>query len=129
MSRPVHFEIHAADPQRAIAFYAGLFGWAFTKWESPQDYWLIKTGEPDAPGINGGLLPRYGAGPLPMQAVNGYVCTIDVPDLDATLRRATELGATIALPKMAIPAMGWLAYVHDTEQNIFGVMQADANAK
>ncbi len=31
MPRPIHFEIHAADPQRAIAFYAALFGWGFSK--------------------------------------------------------------------------------------------------
>ncbi|MGH8714453.1 MAG: VOC family protein [Casimicrobiaceae bacterium] len=27
MPRPIHFEIHPADPQRAIAFYAALIGW------------------------------------------------------------------------------------------------------
>lgn len=129
MPRPIHVEIHAADPRRAIAFYSGVFGWTFTQRQSPQDYWLIKTGELDAPGINGGLLPRHGAGPLPMQAVIGNVGTIDVFDLDATFRRARELGATIALPKMAAPAMVWAACLHDTEQNILGVMQADANAK
>jgi predicted enzyme related to lactoylglutathione lyase len=58
MPRPIHFEIHAADPQRAIKFYTQLFGWTFTKWESPMDYWLIKTGEQGTPGIDGGLLPR-----------------------------------------------------------------------
>jgi hypothetical protein len=31
MPRPIHFEINAADPQRAIAFYAALFGWGFSK--------------------------------------------------------------------------------------------------
>ena len=33
--RVVHFEIHADQPDRAIAFYSGLFGWKFDKWESP----------------------------------------------------------------------------------------------
>jgi len=36
MPHPIHFEIHAADPRRAIRFYT-LFGWTFTKWESPMD--------------------------------------------------------------------------------------------
>lgn len=129
MPRPIHFEIHAADPQRAIAFYAGLFGWIFTKWAGPVDYWVIKTGEDGIPGINGGLLRRIGAGPAPMQAVNGYVCTVEVADLDATLRRAGEIGGLVVVPKMAIPGLGWLAYLHDSEQNVFGVMQADAGAK
>ena len=60
MPRPIHFEIHAADPQRAIRFYTQLFGWTFTKWESPMDYWLIKTGERVRPASTAGLLPRRG---------------------------------------------------------------------
>jgi predicted enzyme related to lactoylglutathione lyase len=129
MPRPIHFEIHAADPQRAISFYSKLFGWTFTKWDSPMDYWLVKTGEKGTPGIDGGLLPRRGGGPAPMQAVNAYVCTVDVVDLDATLKRIAELGCSVAVPKMAIPTVGWLAYAHDTDGNIFGVMQMDAAAK
>ena len=129
MPRPVHFEIQAADPKRAIAFYTGLFGWTFNKWEGPQDYWLIKTGEPGTMGIDGGLLPRQGPPPVPMQAVNAYVCTIGVADLDATLKRVGELGTMVVVPKMAIPTVGWLAYANDTEGNIFGMMQADAAAK
>ena len=93
------------------------------------DYWLIKTGEKSTPGIDGGMLPRRGDPPAPMQAVNAYVCTIDVADIDAAIRRIGEIGGTIALGKMPIPAVGWLAYAHDSEGNIFGVMQFDANAK
>jgi predicted enzyme related to lactoylglutathione lyase len=129
MSRPIHFEIHASDPQRAIAFYTALLGWSFTKWDAPQDYWLIKTGDPAAPGIDGGLLPRQGAAPEPMQAVNAFVCTVGTTDLDASVRRVGELGGSIALPKMAIPMVGWLAYVKDTEGNILGLLHADAGAK
>ncbi len=86
MPRPVHFETQAADPKRAIAFYNALFGWSFNKWEGPQDYWLIKTGEPGTIGINGGLLPRRGPPPVPMQAINAYVCTVGIDDLDATVK-------------------------------------------
>jgi predicted enzyme related to lactoylglutathione lyase len=41
MPRPIHFEIHAADPERAIAFYQALFGWEFSRWEGPRPYWII----------------------------------------------------------------------------------------
>ncbi|HEY1460967.1 MAG TPA: VOC family protein [Casimicrobiaceae bacterium] len=129
MSRPIHFEIHASDPQRCIRFYSQMFGWTFTKWESPMDYWLIKTGEKGTPGIDGGMMPRRGDAPAMMQAVNAFVCTVDVPDIDAAIKRVGESGGTIALPKMAIPTVGWLAYAHDSEGNIFGVMQMDAGAK
>jgi predicted enzyme related to lactoylglutathione lyase len=129
MPRPIHFEIHAADPQRAIGFYSKLFGWTFSKWESPMDYWLIKTGEKGTPGIDGGLLPRRGDGPAAMQPCNAWVCTVDVADVDSTAKRVAELGGTIVVPKMAIPTVGWLTYGHDTEGNIFGMMQMDAAAK
>jgi len=41
MPRPIHFEIHSAEPERAIQFYRELFGWTFTKWDGPRPYWLI----------------------------------------------------------------------------------------
>jgi hypothetical protein len=129
MPRPVHFEIQAGDPERAIAFYNALFGWTFNKWEGPPDYWLIKTGEANTRGIDGGLLPRRGPAPAAMQAVNAFVCTADVVDLDASVLRVGELGGTIVVPKMAIQTVGWLAYASDTEGNIFGMMQMDSAAK
>lgn len=129
MSRPIHFEIHAADPQRAMAFYAALLGWVFDKFGGPEDYWLIKTGEPETRGIDGGMLPRRGPGPTAMQAVNAFVCTVDVANLDTSLQRAVDLGGSVALPKMPIPMVGWLAYISDTEGNILGMLQADSNAK
>ena len=58
MNRPIHFEIHASDPERAITFYRELLGWQFTRWEGAWPYWLIKTGEPGQPGIDGGQMPR-----------------------------------------------------------------------
>ena len=128
MSRPIHFEIHAENPERAMTFYRTLFGWEFNQWAG-QPYWLIKTGEKGTPGIDGGLLPRRGPGPVDMQAVNCFVCTVDVANCDATAKRVTELGGTIAFPKMPIPTMGWLAYAKDTEGNLFGFMQMDGNAK
>lgn len=129
MPRPIHFEIQAADPERAIAFYNAMFGWSFTKWEGPQDYWLIKTGEAGTAGIDGGLLPRRGPPPVPMQPVNAYVCTVGVDGLDAMIKKVGELGTMVVVPKMAIPGVGWLAYANDTEGNIFGMLQPDTSAK
>jgi len=129
MSRVMHFEIHAENPERAIAFYQGVFGWQFQKWDGPMDYWLIKTGEDTERGINGGMIRRMGPGPAEMQAVNAYVCTIGVTAIDESVAKALAAGAVLALPKMPIPGIGWLAYVKDTEGNILGVMQPDPQAK
>lgn len=130
MSRPVHFEIHASDPERLIGFYSQLFGWSFNKWEGG-DYWLITTGPEDKPGINGGLLPRRGDVPQALAAVNAFVVTVDVDDIDALLERVlqADMNGVLAVPKMAVPGIGWLAYVKDPDGNIFGMMQADRNAK
>lgn len=126
MPRVVHFEIHAGDPARAINFYEKVFGWTFQKWEGPMDYWLITTGPDGQPGINGGLVPRRGE--IDATAVIAYVCTVDVASLDSSITTAEANGATVVVPKMPIPGVGWLVYCKDTEGNIFGMLQADANA-
>jgi hypothetical protein len=126
MNRVVHFEIHAEDPERAIRFYSAVLGWAFTHWAGPMDYWLITTGPSDQPGIDGGLVRRQGT--IDGQAVIAFVCTVDVASVDDTFAKALEYGAQVALPKMAIPGVGWLAYVKDTEGNLFGMMQNDPSA-
>ena len=127
MPRVVHFEIHAADPDRAVNFYQKLFGWNFQKWEGPMDYWLVTTGPDDQPGINGGLMRRQGE--IDGQAVIAYVCTIDVADVDASTNKAVSNGAQVVVPKMPIPGVGWLVYCKDTEGNIFGMLQADESAQ
>jgi predicted enzyme related to lactoylglutathione lyase len=127
MPRVIHFEIHAGDPERAVKFYETLFDWTFQKWEGPMDYWLVTTGPDSQPGINGGLLRRQGE--IDGQAVIAYVCTVDVENVDAAITKAQSLDSQIVVPKMPIPGMGWLVYCKDTEGNIFGMMQADPEAK
>ncbi len=118
MPRPVHFEIPADNPERAIAFYETVFGWKFQKWEGPVQYWTITTGPESEPGINGGLLRRRD----PNQPC---VNTIMVADLDQTILTVAGNGGECVIPKMAVPGVGWLAYFKDTEGHFFGAMQAD----
>src|SRR4051812_50091751 len=62
MGRVVHFEIHAADPDRAERFYKRVFDWEIQRWEgAPVDYRLITTGSDGEPGINGAIVERRGA--------------------------------------------------------------------
>ena len=122
MGRVVHFEIHADDPQRAVDFYTGVFGWQVTPMPTG-DYWLLITGEDDDPGINGAVLPRMGDRPALGAPVMGATVTVCVDDLDATLARAKEAGAVMALDKMTVPGVGDLAYVVDTEGNVLGILQ------
>jgi predicted enzyme related to lactoylglutathione lyase len=129
MSRVVHFEIHAENPQRAVRFYTAVFGWTIKKWDGPVDYWLVTTGPADQRGIDGGLVIRRGPAPAEGQPVNAYVCTIGVASVDGTIAKVKASGGTIALDKMPVPGVGWLAYAKDTEGNIFGVPQPDATAR
>ncbi|MDD2785731.1 MAG: VOC family protein [Patescibacteria group bacterium] len=127
MFRPVHFEIHCTDIDRAAKFYKALFGWKIEKW-SEGDYWMVSTGEKTEDGINGGMMLRSGAPPKEGSTPNAFVCTSMVPSLDESMAAVALNGGKIALDKMAVKGMGWVAYGIDTEGNIFGMMQADKEA-
>jgi predicted enzyme related to lactoylglutathione lyase len=122
LPRPIHFEIPAENPQRAIGFYTNVFGWKFTKWDGPMDYWTISTGQAPEPGIDGGLMPRRD----PNQPC---VNTMGVGNLEEMIATVLSNGGSIAVPKMPIPGVGWLAYCKDTEGHIFGMVQNDSSAK
>ena len=127
MPAPCYFEIHADDCQRAQRFYGGVFGWSFTYYEAADiEYYRIATNEPGT--MAGGLLKRPGA-VQPMQAPNAFVVTLLVPSIDDYIEKAVKAGAIVALPKFAVKGMGWTAYLVDTEKNIFGLFQEDANAR
>lgn len=51
------------------------------------------------------------------------------PDaLDETLAANDRLGGIVALPKMPVPGVGWLAYVKDPDGNILGLLEPDPAA-
>ena len=122
MSRVVHFELPADNPERAAEFYRSVFGWQFQKWAGPMEYWMVTTGPDGTAGINGGLLRRAHPGAA-------TVNTVDVASLDQSVAQIEKHGGKVAVPKMAVPGVGYLAYCSDTEGNLFGIMQADANAR
>jgi hypothetical protein len=122
MPRVIHFDISADDPERALRFYRDVFGWKAEKWKGPFDYWLIKTGEPDQPGIDGGLAKRD----QPWESITNI---IDVTSVDEIAARIVANGGLIIQPRHAIPGVGYLVACKDTEGNVFGVMQMDESAK
>jgi uncharacterized protein len=122
MSRVIHFELPADNPERAVDFYTKVFGWQFQKWQGPTDYWLISTGPDAQPGINGGLLRRQQPGA-------GTCNTVSVSSVDDSVRTITKNGGKNVVPKMPIPGIGYVAYCTDTEGNVFGLLERDANAQ
>ncbi len=129
-NRLAHFEIHASNPEKLAEFYGGVFGWEIKKWEGGQmEYWMIMTGDKDAPGgINGGLLRRQGDAAANGQAVNAFVCTVVVDSYDEMHNKILAADGTVAMPKMALTGMAWQGYYKDPDGNIFGLHQADKNA-
>jgi uncharacterized protein len=121
MARITHFEIPANDPEKLAAFYEKTFDWKFQKWGGPAEYWLASTGEGE-PGINGAIMRRRD----PNQPLVNSLTVVSVDDAVAAV---LANGGSIALPKMAVPGIGWLAYCKDPEGTIFGMMQNDPAAK
>ena len=123
--RVVHFEIHADDPAAAARWYGELFGWRVTELPALQ-YWTVDTG--DGAGVNGGIVRRHGANPAIGAAVSAFVCTIGTDDVEGDMKAAIARGGTEALPKFAIPGVGYAGYIVDPFGNIFGLHQADVSA-
>ena len=94
MPRPIHFDITAENPERALKFYADVFGWTAQKWEGgAQPYWMFKTGPEGEPGIDGGLSARNGGG---TETVN----TIGVKDVDEAVESITRSITGVADPSL-----------------------------
>ena len=117
MPRVVHFEFTAEDPDRAAAFYENVFGWKTSKWDGPEDYWIVNTGE-DEPGINGGMMRRREGSP-------NATTSIEVESLDEYSDKVLKQGGTQVVPRTDVPGVGSYAYFKDTEGNIFCIMQPE----
>ncbi|WP_407568291.1 VOC family protein [Arsenicicoccus dermatophilus] len=130
-SRPVHFEIHVDDLERAKRFYGECFGWQFQDWSefAGAPYAGCATGPGGASGINGALMQRQGPAPAIDSPVRGAVLTMGVEDFDAVEKRILDGGGQVALAKYALPGMAWQGYYLDTEGNVLGIHQPDPEAR
>jgi len=117
MPRVIHFEISAKNPEKTVDFYKKVFGWSISKWEGPIEYWLIKTGDPDQPGIDGAISRN--------KDENTVTNTIGVSSIDEYIEKIRANGGEIVVPKNTIKGVGHLAYFKDPEGNIHGIMQED----
>ena len=115
-NRIVHFEIPASQPEALTNFYSNLFGWKFHKTAIPgMEYWLCETGS-GGPGIDGAVTQRQNA----QQPWMNYV---DVASIDAAIKKATKLGAQVALPKTPVPGVGAVAAIVDPQGNVCGLWE------
>lgn len=121
MGQPVvHFEIIGTDPERLRAYYGSLFGWGFdtsgpiAKSVSEQgDYGFTEPAA--ANGIAGGV----GGGSNHDPHVVFYV---GVPDVEAALRKAEQLGGSRAMGPERAPGRDLVvAHFTDPEGNLIGL--------
>jgi len=122
MSRVVHFEIPADNPERIAEFYNKVLGWDIQKWEGPVDYWLISTGNDSEPGIHGGIARKKD------RPASGVLVTAQVDSVDDSLKKIVNDGGSIVVPKRAIPGVGYQAHFRDPEGNVIGIMENDPSA-
>lgn len=122
----VHFDIPSDNIERSKKFYSDLFGWKMDKWSGSSEameYWLISTvDEKGNKAVGGGMGKRQS----PQQQIINF---IDVESVDEYSSKVERQGGKIISPKMPVPGMGYMAVCTDTENNGFGIFEADQNAK
>jgi hypothetical protein len=111
----VHIEFPAGNPDRAQAFWGGLFGWEFGPSMSEEfDYRMARTGE------NSGVAIMQGEAGHPTYYY-------DVPNIDTAMAKVKELGGE-AGDKTPVPTHGWFSACKDSEGNFFSLWQGDPTA-
>ncbi len=117
MATPViHFEIIAADGDKAREFYGNLFGWTFNT-DNPLQYGAANTGAGET-AIGGGV-----SGPYP-QTTDTYVTFyVMVPDIEATLAKVEDSGGETAFPPMNLSESLKMAQFIDPDGLRVGLLQ------
>ncbi len=125
MNSIVYFEIQVKDPQKSARFYELVFGWKFIREESlPIEYYRIETS-----GMHGGLFQRPADIPPLNCGTNAFTCSVEVQNFDAMRTVILENGGQIAMPKFAVPGRCWQGYFLGIDHNVFGIFEADVQAK
>ena len=126
----VHFEIPSDDIERSKKFYNGLFGWKIDKWSGSEampegmEYWLISTADDKGnKALGGGMMKKQSP---QQQGITNY---FDVKSVQEYSAKVEQLGGKVISPKMPVPGMGYIAICTDTENNGFGIFEADQTAK
>ena len=113
----VHFELPAADADRASGFWNGLFGWGLGASAMPDfDYRMAQVSEDQAVAV----FPSDKAG-------TGLIVYFETDDIEASIAQARSLGGK-AEDKSPVPGHGWFAPCKDTEGNAFSLWQPDETA-
>ncbi|OPY67196.1 MAG: 27 kDa antigen Cfp30B [Syntrophorhabdaceae bacterium PtaU1.Bin034] len=110
-------ELMTDDVEGAKKFYTELLGWTVQEFpmEEGETYWVLKVGEEGVGGIM--KTPPSAEGVPPHWGVY-----ITVDDVDATAKKAEQLGAKLLVPPMGIPKVGRFAVLQDPRGAAFAVI-------
>src|SRR5918997_6684769 len=102
MGQPVvHFEVIGNDGPRLREYYGQLFGWEFGEPIGPTNYALANR-EVNSEGI--GIAGGVGSAP---EGYDGHVTFyVEVPDAEAALAKAEELGGSRMMGPDEVPGVG-----------------------
>ena len=112
----VHWELMGPDGKALQAFYADLFDWTSELVPGFDEYFMI---EPDAVGVGGAV--GKGSPEMPQY----QIMYIEVPDVDAHLARAQELGGQTVTPKTVVPGTVTFGMFTDPAGNLVGVVESE----
>jgi len=106
------FQILSPDPEATARFYSRLFGWTVDA-NNPLGYRQIDTRSNE--GIHGGIWPA------PPQAPSFVQLFVKVDDVQASVKKAGDLGAKLVIPPTFLPEGDEMAVLHDTQGMSFAV--------
>jgi predicted enzyme related to lactoylglutathione lyase len=103
-------DLMTTDVGKAVAFYAGLFGWTVDDVDMGAGIGTYKLIH--AAGENQGFFVPLGPGD---QSPSYWLCYATVEDVDAASAKAVELGGQVLTPATDFPGVGRFAVIQDTE--------------
>lgn len=123
LGRFVWFDLMTSDPKAAVAFYTSTMGWGTDSWQSPAEGMPPYTMWTANGTAIGGTMQLPPGAPAPPHWL-GYIST---PDIDATVAKASGLGARVMMPPTAIPTVGRFAVLADPQGAVFAVFTPAAD--
>ncbi len=116
--RFVWHELLTTAPDAATDFYRKVIGWSVTTWEHNPSYRLLTMKD----------APMAGLMELPEEARAGgapphWLTYVSVPDVDATVARATALGGRVYAPAQEVPTVGRFAVLADPQGAVFAAFK------
>ncbi|GEJ99396.1 VOC family protein [Streptomyces sp. 1-11] len=116
----VWVELHTTDPESAIRFYTGVFGWRSAEMTAPDmTYQVLSIADGDQQeGAFGGVAPLQGG-----QGDARWVPYFAVADPAAVVATARDNGATVLMPAVDVPDVGTIAWLSAPDQSVFALLR------